>query len=168
MTPTDDQTVNQRRRNLLAAASLGAIAVASPVRAVMSAPTVRTTAGRVRGFVDGDLQVFRGIRYGADTGGRRFQPPVAPSPWRGVLEARSFGSASMQPGNEASQSEDCLFLNVMAPLQHASKPRPVIVYIHGGAYSTGSGSSPLYDGRHLCRSPGCATTSPPSAEILVA
>ncbi|HET7811314.1 MAG TPA: carboxylesterase/lipase family protein [Steroidobacteraceae bacterium] len=121
------------------------------VRAAASGPVVRTTAGRVRGFFDGDLQVFRGIRYGADTTARRFQPPEAPRPWRGVVDALEFGPASPQAGNEANQSEDCLFLNVCAPRAKAARPRPVIVYIHGGAYSSGSGSSPLYDGSLLGR-----------------
>ena len=51
-------------------------------------------AGRVRGFVDKDLMVFRGIRYGADTAPRRFMPPAAPQAWRGVVETREFGAAS--------------------------------------------------------------------------
>jgi para-nitrobenzyl esterase len=63
---------------------------------------------------------------------------------------RSSWRASPQGGNEANQSEDCLFLNVVAPASTPA-PRPVIVYIHGGAYSGGSGSSPLYDGSVLCR-----------------
>jgi para-nitrobenzyl esterase len=105
----------------------------------------------VRGRVDGDLQIFRGIRYGADTATRRFMPPVAPEPWRGVVDATAFGAASRQPGSEPNQSEDCLFLNVTAPVSKAAQPRPVIVYVHGGAYSSGSGSSPLYDGSTLCR-----------------
>ena len=105
----------------------------------------------MRGTVDGDVQIFRGIRYGADTAPRRFMPPVAPEPWRGVVDATVFGAASPQPGSEPNQSEDCLFLNVTAPIAKAAKPRPVIVYIHGGAYSSGSGSSPLYDGATLCR-----------------
>jgi para-nitrobenzyl esterase len=138
------------RRHLLGLAAIGL--VTSPLaRAAMSPPTFRTTAGKVRGRLDGDLMIFRGIRYGADTSKRRFMPPEPPAPWRGVIEAREFGAASPQPGNEANQSEDCLFLNVTAPVAKASRPRPVIVYIHGGAYSTGSGSSPLYDGGQLCQ-----------------
>jgi para-nitrobenzyl esterase len=123
-------------------------------RAAAAAPVVRTTAGRVRGTLDGDLQIFRGIRYGADTGSRRFMPPLAPVPWRGIADATTFGAASPQPGSEPGQSEDCLFLNVTAPRAKSARPRPVIVYIHGGAYSSGSGSSPLYDGSTLCRRGG--------------
>ena len=136
-----------RRRVCGAALSIFATpAVLASVR-----PVIRTTAGRVRGFVDGDLQVFRGIRYGADTALRRFLAPVTPAPWRGTLDAREFGPASLQPGAEPNQSEDCLFLNVLAPVAPSQRPRPVIVYIHGGAYTSGSGSSPLYDGSSLCR-----------------
>jgi para-nitrobenzyl esterase len=141
----------QRRRALgTAAAALAALAAMPLARAASRSPVVRTSLGRVRGIADRDLMVFRGIRYGADTGPRRFMPPTAPSPWKGVVDARSFGPASMQPGKEADQSEDCLFLNVMAPATKATRPRPVIVYIHGGAYSSGSGSSPLYDGAAMC------------------
>jgi len=147
------EVIDGRRRRMLGvgAASFGMAVLTPLAHAAAAAPVVRTTAGRVRGTRDGDLQVFRGIRYGADTAPRRFMPPAAPLPWRGIAEATTFGSASMQPGSEANQSEDCLFLNVTAPLAKAARPRPVIVYIHGGAYSSGSGSSPLYDGANLCR-----------------
>jgi para-nitrobenzyl esterase len=148
---TDADPVNGLRRGLLSAASLTAVAGFPLARAAAREPVVRTNSGRIRGVLDADLQVFRGIRYGADTSSRRFMPPVAVVPWKGTIDARSFGAASPQPGNEANQSEDCLFLNVVAPLAAAVKLRPVIVYIHGGAYSSGSGSSPLYDGSHLCR-----------------
>jgi para-nitrobenzyl esterase len=151
MHPRRPEIVNRRRRRLLGTASLGAFATTTIARAASAAPIVRISGGRVRGVVDGDLQVFRGIRYGADTAARRFMPPAAPAPWRGVVDATAFGAASRQPGSEANQSEDCLFLNVTAPLVKAARPRPVIVYIHGGAYSSGSGSSPLYDGSTLCR-----------------
>ncbi len=143
------EVVDSQRRRLLGTASLGVLAASSVARAAAAAPVVRTSVGRIRGIRDGDLQVFRGIRYGADTGARRFMPAVAPEPWRGVIDAKAYGAASRQPGSEPNQSEDCLFLNVTAPQGKAS--RPVIVYIHGGAYSSGSGSSALYDGATLCR-----------------
>ena len=127
------------------------LAAAPLARAAVRSPVIRTSAGRVRGIIEGELQVFRGIRYGADTGVRRFMPPAAPESWRGIVEATAFGAASRQPGSEPNQSEDCLFLNVTAPLAKPARPRPVIVYIHGGAYSSGSGSSSLYDGTTLCQ-----------------
>jgi para-nitrobenzyl esterase len=147
------ERVDRGRRRLLGtgAAAAGALSLASWGRAAGKSIVARTAAGRVRGLIDGDLQVFRGIRYGADTGPRRFEPPQPPAPWRGVLDAVGFGPASPQGGSEPNQSEDCLFLNVFAPLAKPEKPRPVIVYIHGGAYSGGSGSSALYDGSTLCR-----------------
>jgi len=151
MQDVDPRFDRSRRRVLLA--GIGAATCASPwVRAAgPGGVVVRTTAGRLRGFTDGDLNVFRGIRYGADTAPRRFQAPAPPEPWRGIIEARDFAAASPQSGSEPNQSEDCLFLNVVAPQAKAARPRPVIVYIHGGAYSGGSGSSPLYDGSTLCR-----------------
>jgi para-nitrobenzyl esterase len=139
------------RRRLLRATTLGALLLPGVTHAARRAPVVGTASGRIRGFIADDLMVFRGIRYGADTAPRRFQPPEPPAAARGVLDAREFGAASPQPGSEPNQSEDCLFLNVMAPREKSAKSRPVIVYLHGGAYSTGSGSSPLYDGSQLCR-----------------
>jgi para-nitrobenzyl esterase len=148
--------VNPLRRKLLGVAAMAPLMSVAVARAAgnsraEASPVISTTGGRIRGTLDGDLMVFRGVRYGADTAARRFMPPAAPASWRGVLDTREFGAASPQPGAEARQSEDCLFLNVVAPRPIAAKPRPVIVYIHGGAYSTGSGSSPLYDGTTLCR-----------------
>lgn len=113
-------------------------------------PVAATTHGPVRGYGDGPIRVFKGIRYGADTGPRRFQPPSPPLRWTEPLDAVAYGSASPQGGSEPNQSEDCLFLNVWTPGLDTER-RPVMVYIHGGGYSTGSGSSPLYDGSRLAR-----------------
>lgn len=135
------------RRNALALPA--ALALASTQEARASAgPVARTTYGRVRGAPVGRVLVFRGVRYGADTAPRRFQAPAAPAPWGGVRDALVHGPASPQRGDEPNQSEDCLFLNVWTPgLDHAR--RAVMVYIHGGAYSSGSSANALLDGARL-------------------
>jgi para-nitrobenzyl esterase len=107
-----------------------------------------TRHGPVSAHAEGEVLVFKGVPYGADTGPRRFQPPIPPTAWREPLPGSDYGPASPQRGTEPNQSEDCLRLNVWAPMLDAGR-RPVIVYIHGGAYSTGSGSSPLTDGARL-------------------
>ncbi|HET6396217.1 MAG TPA: carboxylesterase family protein [Pseudoxanthomonas sp.] len=110
----------------------------------------RTRSGRVRGVREHGVHVFRGIRYGADTATTRFQPPRPPQPWRGVADATAYGASAPQRGREAG-SEDCLFLNVWTPALRDGARRPVLFYIHGGGYDTGSGSDPLYDGTRLCQ-----------------
>lgn len=137
------------RRQVIAGLSLALAGTAATTPAARAAdPVVATTAGPVRGLNVEGLSVFKGVRYGAPPA--RFQPPREPARWRDPAPALDFGAASIQRGNEPNQSEDCLFLNVWTPgLDPAA--RPVMVYIHGGAYSTGSGSSPLYDGAALAR-----------------
>jgi para-nitrobenzyl esterase len=138
------------RRSLLAA---GGIAMfPAGVFAATSTVVAQTTHGPVRGAVEGGIKVFKGVRYGADTGPRRFQPPLPPTPWTKPADATAYGPASPQGGSEEGpQSEDCLVLNVWTPGVRDGGKRPVMVYIHGGAYSGGSGSSPLYDGTRLAR-----------------
>ena len=124
---------------------LAAAAAATPALAgleSLGAPVARTRHGPVRGYLDRGVQVFKGVRYGADTGPRRFQPPMAPAPWTEVRDATANGPASPQAGRGGEpMSEDCLFLTVWTPALRDGGKRPVMVYIHGGAYSTGSGSS---------------------------
>jgi len=136
------------RRSLLA--SLAAIAAAGGVQGFAAAPAVRVSGGRLAGYADTGISVFKGIPYGADTGPRRFQPPRPAAPWPGVREALDHGPASPQARPPEPASEDCLRLNVWTPGLDRGR-RPVMVYIHGGAYSSGSGSDPLYDGARLAR-----------------
>ena len=129
------------RRGLGLAAGAALIAPAVPARARSVSVLATTRYGMVSGRADGGVSAFKGVPYGADTGPRRFLPPAPPTPWRDPLVAHDHGPASPQRGGEPNQSEDCLRLNVWTPAPDAGR-RPVIVYIHGGAYSTGSGSSP--------------------------
>lgn len=135
-------TVIDRRLFLGAGAAFASI---SPARA-QAAPIARTEYGRVRGARERTVLSFKGVRYGAPT--LRFQAPSPPRVWRGVRDALVYGPACPQRGLDGeAQSEDCLSLNVWTPA--LSGRRPVLVYIHGGAYNTGSGSSPVTDGARL-------------------
>ena len=114
-------------------------------------PIATTRHGKIRGYRDKDINVFKGIRYGADTAPRRFMAPLPPQAWEGIQDALEHGPSSPQSSREDAVSEDCLFLNVTTPALRDGGKRPVMFYIHGGAYNNGSGSSPLYDGVRLCR-----------------
>jgi para-nitrobenzyl esterase len=110
-------------------------------------PNVATSLGPVRGTSEGGLSVFRGIRYGV---AERFQAPKPPRRSREPVAATRFGPSAPQPGQRYRPAgEDCLFLNVWTPEARPGGKRPVMVYFHGGAYSTGSVADPLNDGRHL-------------------
>jgi para-nitrobenzyl esterase len=109
-----------------------------------------TRSGRVRGAVEQGVQVFKGVPYGANTAARRFLPPAPPESWTGVRNALDYGPACPQAGINERGNEDCLTLNVWTPGLRDGARRPIMVYIHGGEFSTGSGSSPLYDGTRLC------------------
>ena len=149
------------RRVFIQTAGLGAGATAASMlftRATLAAssaadsPIATTRAGKVRGYTDNGINVFKGIRYGADTTSRRFMTPLPPAPWSEVRDALNYGAAAPQQSRAAERtSEDCLFVNVWTPGLRDGRKRPVMVYIHGGAYANGSGSSPLYDGVRLCR-----------------
>jgi para-nitrobenzyl esterase len=150
-------TTDPQRRRLLQAAGaltgLGLAGVAPWVHAAAGAGTIvaGTRHGRVRGSVEQGVHTFRGIRYGADTTPTRFQPPRLPQPWHGVADALAYGASAPQRGKEGREGgEDCLFLNVWTPGLDDGARRPVLFYIHGGGFDTGSGSSLLYDGGRLC------------------
>lgn len=138
------------RRDVLrsGAGILGAVGL-SPLFAQSGAAAVPTSHGQVRGYTDNGIEVFKGIRYGADTAPRRFCPPLPPQAWDGVVDCFEYGASSPQNRSNERISEDCLFLNIWTPAVDDGRKRPVMFYIHGGAYNHGSGSSPLYDGRAL-------------------
>ena len=117
---------------------------------------VDTPLGKLEGEVsEGGIGRFAGIPYAAPpVGPNRFRPPRPPEPWTGVRSAKEFGTVSRQLASPLDalfgsqpepQDEDCLFLNVWTPGCDDAR-RPVMVWIHGGAFIQGSGSAPLYHG----------------------
>ena len=134
------------RRTVIGA---GFALASSPAWAAKGDPVVMTRNGRIRGTSEGGLSVFRGVRYGQDTARSRFRAPIAPEPWREVVPATRFAPSCPQKAKQDATSEDCLFLNIWTPGLEPTAKRPVMLYIHGGAYSNGSVVDPLNDGRHL-------------------
>ncbi len=114
-------------------------------------------AGKLRGEKIGSVQVFKGIPYAVPPVGMgRWKPPVALPRWSDVRDALQFGPACIQPkprpgslyaDEPPAMSEDCLSLNVWAPKE--VRNAPVLVWIHGGALTTGFSSQTLYDGTKL-------------------
>ncbi|MCU1343797.1 MAG: putative carboxylesterase, type [Acidimicrobiia bacterium] len=117
----------------------------------MSDPIVETSSGKVEGFLRDGVFAFRGVQYGAPpVGHARWKAPRPPQPWAGVRPATEFGNWAPQPDIEMpagspmqfhsrTKSEDCLVLNVWTSGLKDSTPKPVIVSLHGGAFTLGAG-----------------------------
>jgi para-nitrobenzyl esterase len=124
------------------------------------APIVKTSSGKIRGVIEGDVSVFKGIPYAAPPVGEfRWRPPQPLIPWEGVRDASEFGPNCAQgvwgadPGTiQEGSSEDCLYLNLWKPADTKTGAKlPVMVWIHGGGFTGGSGSSPQNYGHPFTR-----------------
>ena len=130
-------------------------------------PIVETASGKVRGTLRDSIHSFKGILYGASTGGKnRWLPPQPVPAWTGVRDALDYGPRAPQNERPATEphlawirdtraySEECLVINVFTPGlgNHGDhKKRPVLVYIHGGVFVTGAGSAPGLDGHNFAK-----------------
>ncbi|MBZ5612036.1 MAG: carboxylesterase family protein [Acidobacteriia bacterium] len=114
---------------------------------------LKLDTGRVSGAVTGaanDISAYKGISYAAPpTGELRWRAPQPAKNWDGVRDATKFGSVCPQRPGQEPQSEDCLFMNVWTPAKAASQRLPVMVWVHGGGFTYGSGSARIYDGTRL-------------------
>lgn len=115
-----------------------------------SSPILQTKYGKVEGLITDGISCFKGIPYGAPTGMHRFQPAPEPEKWSGIRPAINYGYSAPQ-GKGDESSEDCLFLNIWTPALNDGKKRPILLYLHGGAFSNGTGSRPILDGTNLSR-----------------
>ncbi|MEX0784047.1 MAG: carboxylesterase family protein [Dehalococcoidia bacterium] len=126
--------------------------------------TAQTSYGKLEGAQLDGGQAFKGVPFAkAPVGQLRWAPPQRPEPWAGVRAATAYAPASLQAQSPISTmmgmsfaegtSEDCLFLNVWTPSAD-SGARPVMVFIHGGAFVIGAGSQSMYNGEHLARRGG--------------
>ncbi|MES3153064.1 carboxylesterase/lipase family protein [Sphingomonas faeni] len=150
------------RRAVLGAGAATLIGRAASGAAPMARPatTIRCSAGTFAGIASdppyGGVTAFKGIRYGRAA---RFRAPVPVPPTRDIVPARAFGPVCPQAGPYGPQSEDCLFLNIWTADADVRANKPVMVYIHGGAYSNGSVTDPLNDGQALSARGDCVVVT---------
>ena len=153
-----------RRKFLLESSrwlAAGTLAARTPFALGQTAPddyvVAETKYGRVRGRRDRGISIFKGIPYGGDVSGQnRFKAAPPPEPWSGIRDALRPGNPSPQPEHtwfgidEPDPAENCLFLNIWTPAADNQR-RPVMIYQHGGGFTTGSGSAVYQDGGNLAR-----------------
>jgi para-nitrobenzyl esterase len=131
-------------------------------------PIVEIASGKLRGTCTPGICAFKGIPYGASTAGHnRFMPPLPPLPWVGVRDAVAYAGHALQspdrpkrrpeletllgPADTTPEGEDCLTLNLWTPGLGDGAKRPVMVWLHGGAFASGSANRAVTDGANLAR-----------------
>ena len=137
----------------------------SEINASTEASVVNTVTGKVAGYIDDGIYIYKGIPYAK---AERFAAPQQPDAWEGVRSSRAYGPTAPQgkrtgwysddqafvfDWNDGFPDEDCLRVNIWTPGINDGKKRPVMVWLHGGGYSAGSGQElPSYDGLSLAKS----------------
>lgn len=137
----------------------------SEINASTEASVVNTVTGKVAGYIDDGIYIYKGIPYAK---AERFAAPQQADAWEGVRSSRAYGPTAPQgkrtgwysddqafvfDWNDGFPDEDCLRVNVWTPGINDGKKRPVMVWLHGGGYSAGSGQElPSYDGLSLAKS----------------
>jgi para-nitrobenzyl esterase len=153
--------INRRELILGASGGLAATLLARPRLAWSTDEfvTTETRHGKVRGIRTDGVDIYRGVPYGGPVSGRnRFKPAPPPASWGGVRDALMAGPPSIQPQQSGmfslklptEPSENCLTLTVWTPTSDTGR-RPVMLYNHGGGFTTGSAASPIQDGAQLAR-----------------
>jgi para-nitrobenzyl esterase len=117
---------------------------------------VEVTGGTIEGIEQDGILIYKGIPFAAPPVGElRWKAPAPVQPWSGIKKTDAFCNACMQAanamGNTSPVSEDCLYINVWTPAKKTDAKLPVIYWVHGGGYSGGSASTPMYDGMGFAR-----------------
>jgi len=156
--------MNRRRFLGQSAVAAGVVAgLGTSAFAQSSTPVVETTYGKIRGRVINRVNAFQGIPYGSPTSGsNRFMPASKPKSWSSVLDTVEWGPEAPQGAHteipevaatipKTGISEDCLRLNVWTTNLDKNARRPVMVWLHGGGFTSGSGSYTIYNGANMAR-----------------
>ena len=151
------------RARYSAAVALSALLFAAPGRAAQAAPVVRLPQGALAGITQGQVDAFLGVPYAAPPVGRnRWRAPRPAPRWEGIRPAKHFAASCWQvitPAGsgpwtheyvpQGTASENCLYLNIWTPAADVRRRMPVLVWIPGGGFVSGSGSAAVYDGARL-------------------